>query len=91
MKELVNFIFHIINLLHFDNKLAFCQVTQIRQTMLYLLQILDVNNGEILGVNKEGELWLRGPQLSLGYLNLPAQTRELLPGDGWMRTGKPLN
>ena len=48
---------------------------------------MDVETGKPLGTNEEGELWIRGPQLSSGYLNLPAQTAELLAEDGWMRTG----
>ena len=34
-----------------------------------------------------GELWVRGPQIMVGYLNRPEQTAETLPGDGWLRTG----
>lgn len=33
-----------------------------------------------------GELWLKGPQITLGYWNKPEQTREALV-DGWMRSG----
>ena len=35
----------------------------------------------------EGELWVRGPQVMLGYLNNPQATEESLTPDGWLRTG----
>jgi long-chain acyl-CoA synthetase len=39
------------------------------------------------GVNEEGELLIRGPQVFQGYWNRPDDTRDsLLPG-GWLRTG----
>lgn len=37
-------------------------------------------------VSHEGELLVRGPQVFMGYLNLPAKTAETM-ADGWLRTG----
>jgi long-chain acyl-CoA synthetase len=34
-----------------------------------------------------GELWVRGPNVMLGYYRNPAQTRTTLTGDGWLKTG----
>ncbi|CAL5869569.1 uncharacterized protein PFLUO_LOCUS3799 [Penicillium psychrofluorescens] len=34
-----------------------------------------------------GELYLRGPNIFLGYHNNPAATKECLSDDGWFRTG----
>jgi len=36
---------------------------------------------------EEGELWVRGPQVMLGYLGNPDATAEALTADGWLRTG----
>jgi len=45
------------------------------------------NQGDPLGFNQAGELWVRGPQLMRGYWQLPQATSEVLTHDGWLRTG----
>jgi len=35
----------------------------------------------------DGELLVRGPNCTPGYLDLPEQTAELIDGDGWLHTG----
>ena len=39
------------------------------------------------GVNEEGELLVRGPQVFSGYWNRPTETAETLLAGGWLRTG----
>ena len=34
-----------------------------------------------------GELWIRGPQVMLGYLEAPEATENAIVEDGWLRTG----
>lgn len=44
------------------------------------------NNGFGLGANESGELWVKGPQNMIGYLDNPDATNEMLI-EGWIRTG----
>ncbi|MFI0445640.1 class I adenylate-forming enzyme family protein [Actinomadura sp. 6N118] len=51
------------------------------------VQVRPVNGGAAaLGPNETGELWVRGPQVTAGYLNQPDATAEQFAG-GWLRTG----
>ena len=50
-------------------------------------RVVDVETGAALGVGQEGELWIRGPQVMLGYLNNPAATAAMLDEDGWLHSG----
>ncbi|QRN41323.1 MAG: AMP-binding protein [Neisseriaceae bacterium] len=49
------------------------------------IQIRD-KNGEQLGIGEVGDLWVRGPQVMLGYWNRPEETEKVLK-DGWLDTG----
>jgi 4-coumarate--CoA ligase len=49
--------------------------------------IVDPETGEHLGIDAEGELWVRGPQVMAGYLNNTAATAATLDADGWLHTG----
>lgn len=44
------------------------------------------DDAAVLGPNEAGELWVRGPQVTAGYLNQPEATAEQFVG-GWLRTG----
>ncbi len=44
-------------------------------------------NGNDLPLDTEGELWVKGPQVMMGYLNNSRATAETLDDDGWLRTG----
>jgi long-chain acyl-CoA synthetase len=58
-------------------------------------KIVDLETGATLGVGKEGELALKGPQVMLGYWNRPrrrprrSRTAGCIPATSrrWMRTG----
>ncbi|HMA26676.1 MAG: AMP-binding protein [Solirubrobacterales bacterium] len=50
-------------------------------------RLVDPETGEDVGEGREGEIWIRGPQVMKGYLNNRQATDETLVGDGWLRTG----
>jgi long-chain acyl-CoA synthetase len=45
------------------------------------------DSGAILPIGEEGEVWARGPQIMLGYWQRPDESKKVLAGDGWLRTG----
>src|SRR4051794_20878197 len=50
-------------------------------------RLVDPATGEDAGEGEPGEVWIRGPQVMVGYLNNDEATRETLGEDGWLRTG----
>ncbi|VAV93793.1 Long-chain-fatty-acid--CoA ligase [hydrothermal vent metagenome] len=50
-------------------------------------RIVDPETGEDCGIDTDGELWLRGPQVMKGYLNNPQATADCIDSDGWFHTG----
>jgi 4-coumarate--CoA ligase len=50
-------------------------------------RVVDPATGEDLGVDADGEVWVRGPQVMKGYLNNAKATADTLDADGWLHTG----
>lgn len=50
-------------------------------------RIVDPNTGQDAGYHKEGEVWIRGPQVMKGYLNHPEATAATIDSEGWLHTG----
>ncbi len=48
------------------------------------LKIVDINTGQSLGPDIDGEIHLRGPQMFSGYLNNIEATKETIDSDGWL-------
>ncbi len=51
------------------------------------MKIVDVESGKELELGQIGELWARGPQITMGYRNNEAETRKTYTADGFLRTG----
>ncbi|MFN8107670.1 MAG: long-chain-fatty-acid--CoA ligase [Nocardioidaceae bacterium] len=51
------------------------------------IKIVDPATLEEMSVGEHGEIWMRTPQLMLGFLNKPEATAEVVTADGWFRTG----
>jgi acyl-CoA synthetase (AMP-forming)/AMP-acid ligase II len=49
--------------------------------------IVDPATGESLGIDLDGEVWVRGPMVMKGYLNNDAATAATIDADGWLHTG----
>jgi len=50
-------------------------------------RIVDAETGEDLAAGEKGELWIKGPQVMMGYLNNEKATTEMITPDGWLKTG----
>jgi 4-coumarate--CoA ligase len=50
-------------------------------------RIVSPETGADLPPGEEGELWIKGPQVMIGYLNNEQATKDTLTADGWLKTG----
>jgi len=50
-------------------------------------KVVDLESGETLEHDKEGEVCVRGPQIMKGYLNRAEATAATVDAEGWLHTG----
>jgi long-subunit acyl-CoA synthetase (AMP-forming) len=48
--------------------------------------IVDEEGNEV-DTGKDGEVWMRGPNICKGYLNNPEATATAITKDGWFKSG----
>ncbi|XP_076285772.1 luciferin 4-monooxygenase-like [Lasioglossum baleicum] len=53
----------------------------------YEMKIIDLQSGEALGPNQQGELCIKSESIMNGYHKNPTATKEAIDEDGWMHTG----
>ncbi|KIX03522.1 uncharacterized protein Z518_07075 [Rhinocladiella mackenziei CBS 650.93] len=68
----------------YDYKYAFRVGTIVASTEV---KIVDPATGRECGLNEPGEIWARGPQVVMGYLNNQKATEETFDKDGFLHTG----
>lgn len=50
-------------------------------------RVVDPATQQDVAPETDGEIWVRGPQVMLGYLNRPDDTRATIDEEGWLHTG----
>ena len=50
-------------------------------------KVCDPETGAVRPLGVEGELWVRGYQLMLGYFGMSEETEKTITPDGWLRSG----
>ncbi|XP_060592777.1 luciferin 4-monooxygenase-like [Ruditapes philippinarum] len=76
-----------IGVSHINGKTEFKHKSVGKRHSLVQMKIVNVDTGKPCGVNEEGEIWIKGPHMCLGYLNNEEETKNFFTEDGWAKTG----
>lgn len=68
----------------YDYKYAYKVGTIVASTEV---KIVEPDTGKECGLNEPGEIWAKGPQIVMGYLNNAKATAETFDEDGFLHTG----
>ena len=68
---------------HYDYKYAHAVGQIVPSTSVKIIK----EDGSEAGVNERGEVWAKGPQITMGYLNNEAATRSTFDEAGYLHTG----
>ncbi|ESN91741.1 hypothetical protein HELRODRAFT_70010, partial [Helobdella robusta] len=63
------------------------QIPGMLANILITTQVVEPGTGLSVGSNKRGEIWLKGDNVMLGYLNNLEATKIAITEDGWLKTG----
>lgn len=50
------------------------------------IEIRDIDTSRIMGIDKIGVVWIKGPQVTSGYWQNPLQTKLVIDENGWLNT-----
>ncbi|TPX37014.1 hypothetical protein SmJEL517_g01067 [Synchytrium microbalum] len=56
-------------------------------TLVNDVKIVDENTGKEVPVGQSGEIWIKGPNVVLGYWNNPEATKKAITPDGYLKSG----
>jgi long-chain acyl-CoA synthetase len=51
------------------------------------IKLVDPTTGEIASVGQPGQICVKGPQIMVGYFNMPEETKHVIDADGYLHTG----
>jgi len=54
---------------------------------LIQMKVVDLETGQPLGANQQGEIWLSGPGVFKGYYGNEEETKSMIDTDGWIHSG----
>ena len=63
------------------------QLFDIKYYLGLFSEVVDLENGRLLGPNKDGEICIKSPSIMKGYFGRQESTAQTIDSEGWMHTG----